>query len=193
MPTPPRAHIPPACPQGPPRCGSEGRDPARVRRELPRLWRAQGLAAIAAGRLLRRALYGGPADGEHGPSGGGPGQALPDNDNDKAAPCPLDHVNRQFHVGAGSALARGFYLRLDMGLASSMSPSSSTPMLDGSSAGEPAGRRTPTSFSLRPAQFGWVAPRDSHSGSDDKSDGGRSESSAMVLLLSPLPEKRPCR
>src|SRR5271167_4656873 len=80
-----RRFLPPAR-ESPPRRGSESRDPTRVRGELPRLWRAQGLAAIAAGRLLRRALYGGPADAEHGPSGGDPGQAFADDDQRPGGP-----------------------------------------------------------------------------------------------------------
>ena len=48
--------------------------------ELPRLWRAQGLAAVAAGRLQRRSLHGRPVDAEYGPSGSDPGQTFADND-----------------------------------------------------------------------------------------------------------------
>ena len=73
------------------------------------------------------------------------GKPLRTTISDKAALCPLDHMNRQFHAfRAGPSLARRFYLCRDLG-ASSMSPSSSMPMRGGSSAGEPAGRRTPTS------------------------------------------------
>ena len=98
-----RRSLPPAR-EGPPRRGSESRDPTRVRGELPRLWRAQGLAAIAAGGLLRRALYGGPADAEHGPSGAIRGKPLRTTIRDKTAPCPLDHVNREFQAPAPDRL-----------------------------------------------------------------------------------------
>src|ERR1700679_623745 len=37
--------------------------------EFSCLWRAQGLAAVAAGRLLRRTLHRRPADAGYGPSG----------------------------------------------------------------------------------------------------------------------------
>ena len=44
------------------------------------------------------------------------GKPLRTTIRDKTAPCPLDHVNRAVPgSGAGSALARGFYLRLDVG------------------------------------------------------------------------------
>ena len=81
-----RARSLPSARQGPPRRRSEGRDPARVRGELPRLWRAQDLAAIAAERLLRRALHGRPVDAGHGHSGGDPGQAFADNDQRQGSP-----------------------------------------------------------------------------------------------------------
>lgn len=68
IPISPGEPIPPAARQGPPRRRSEGRDPARVRGELPRLWRAQGLATVAAGRLQRGSLHGRPVDAEYGPS-----------------------------------------------------------------------------------------------------------------------------
>ena len=43
------------------------------------------------------------------------GKPLRTTISDKAAPCPLDHVNRQFHAPAPrSAVARGFYLRRDL-------------------------------------------------------------------------------
>jgi len=45
-----------------------------------RLWRAQGLAAVAAGRLQRRSLHGRPVDAGYGPSGSDPGQTFADND-----------------------------------------------------------------------------------------------------------------
>ena len=86
------------------RRGSEGRDPARVRGELPRLWRAQCLAAVAAGGRHRSAMHGGPGDAEYGPSGSDPGQTFATTISDKAALCPLDHVNRQFHASAPDRL-----------------------------------------------------------------------------------------
>src|SRR5271163_4819534 len=76
----------------------------------------KGLAAIAAGGLLRRALYGGPADAEHGPSGGDPGQAFADNSQRQGGPLSARSCEPTVPgSGAGSALARGFYLRLDVG------------------------------------------------------------------------------
>ena len=74
------------------------------------------------------------------------GKPLRTTISDKAAPCPLDHVNRQFHsfgrIGFGSRFSdvsawAGFvYVAFVIGA----SPGRS-------SAGERAGRRTPTSFS----------------------------------------------
>ena len=61
-------------------------------------------------RQLRRegfstsSLHGGAIDVGHGPSGSDPGQAFADNDQRQAAPCPLDHVNRQFHACAPDRL-----------------------------------------------------------------------------------------
>ena len=128
--------------------GSEGRDPARVRGELPRLWRAQGLAAVAAGGLRRRPLHRGPADADHGPSGRDPRQAGADHDQrqGRALPArsrepPVPGAARRTCCGSRtSPMSRP-------GPASSMSPSSSTPTLAGSSAGGSAGRRTQASFS----------------------------------------------
>ena len=55
--------------------------------------------------------------------------------SDKAAPCPLDKVNRQFHAPAPNRLWVSDFTYVALGLASSMSPLSSTPMPAASSAG----------------------------------------------------------
>ena len=47
-------------------CGFEGRSPARVRKELPGLRRAQGLAAVAARGYRRGPLHGDPANAPNG-------------------------------------------------------------------------------------------------------------------------------
>ena len=55
-------------------------------------------------RQLRRenhrcgTLYGGAADACYGPSRGYPGKPVRTTVSDKATPCPLDHVNRQFRA-----------------------------------------------------------------------------------------------
>ena len=106
----------PSARQDPPRRRSEGRDPARVRGELPRLWRAQGLASVAAGRLLRRALHGRPADAGHGPSGGDPGQACADNDQRQGGPLSAGSCEPTVpRFRAGPSVARRFYLCRDLG------------------------------------------------------------------------------
>ena len=72
------------------------------------------------------------------------GKPLRTTISDKAAPCPLDRVNRQFHASAPDRLWLADFTYRRPGPASSMSPLSSTPTPGGSSAGGPAGRRTPT-------------------------------------------------
>ena len=48
--------------EGAARCGLARENPARLRREFPGLWRAQGLAAVDAGGRERGALHGRAAD-----------------------------------------------------------------------------------------------------------------------------------
>src|SRR5277367_5782277 len=106
----------PAAWQDPPRCGSEGRDPARIRGELPRLWRSQDLASVAAGGLQRRALHGRPVDAGHGPSRGDPGQTFADNDPRQGG--RLSAGSREPTVPrfrAGPSVAGRFYLCRDLG------------------------------------------------------------------------------
>ena len=67
------------------RC-TEDRDPARVRGELRRLRRAQGLAAVAARGLDGRPLHGRAADGGLGLQGVIRGKPVRTTVSDKAAP-----------------------------------------------------------------------------------------------------------
>ncbi len=59
--------------------GADGRDPARVRGELPRLRRAQGLAAARPRGDRGGALHGRPADASDGPGGRRARQEGPDD------------------------------------------------------------------------------------------------------------------
>ena len=78
-------------------CGAHGRDPARVRGELPRLRRAQGLAAARPRGDRGRPLHGRAADAGDGLGrGGARASKVRTTFRDQAAPCPLDRVNRQF-------------------------------------------------------------------------------------------------
>ena len=74
------------------------------------------------------------------------GKPLRTTISDKAALCPLDHVNRQFHACAPDRLwlADFTYVATWAGFVY-VASSSSTLMRGGSSAGEPAGRRMLTS------------------------------------------------
>ena len=56
---------------GPARCRSEDRDPPRVRGELPRLWRPEGLATARPRRDRCRSLHRGAPDADDGRSAGG--------------------------------------------------------------------------------------------------------------------------
>ena len=60
------------------------------RRTVARLMRTIGLEGIIRGKPLRTTV------------------------SDKAAPCPLDHVNRQFMPGAEHAVGLRFHLRRDL-------------------------------------------------------------------------------
>ena len=51
--------------EGAARCGFARENPARLRRQFPGLWRAQGVAAVAAGGRERGALHGRAADAGH--------------------------------------------------------------------------------------------------------------------------------
>ena len=73
------------------------------------------------------------------------GKPLRTTISDKAALCPLDHVNRQFHACAPDRLWLADFTYVATWPASSMSPSSSTLTRGESSVGGPAGRRMRTS------------------------------------------------
>lgn len=62
------------------------------------------MAADDAGGLSDRPLYGRSADAQDGLGRSDPGQAGAHNLSDKAAPCPLDHVNRRFYAPAPNML-----------------------------------------------------------------------------------------
>ena len=80
-----------------------------------------------SGRLRGRALHGRAADAGDGSQGAIRGKPVRTTISDKAAPCPLDQVNRQFtrrrRTGSGSPTSPTW----PPGPASSTSPSSSTP------------------------------------------------------------------
>ena len=59
---------------------------------------------LRARGLRRRPLHRRAADAEHGPARRHPRQAGRTTVSDKAAPCPLDHVNRQFQAPAPNRL-----------------------------------------------------------------------------------------
>ena len=97
-------------------CSLERRDPARVRGELPRLWRAQSLAAIAAGRLRCRALHGRPADEGHGPSRAHSRQTAPHDGERQGRTLSAGSCESPVQCsGAEPAVARRFHLRRDLG------------------------------------------------------------------------------
>ena len=89
---------------GPARYRSEDRDRARVRRELPSLWRPEGLrqlsregiavARCTVARLMRTM----------GLQGVVRGKTVRTTISNAAAPCPLDRVNRQFRAPRPNAL-----------------------------------------------------------------------------------------
>ena len=49
-------------------------------------------------------MHGGPANAQYRPSAGDPGQTFVETSSDRAALCPLDHVNREFHASAPDRL-----------------------------------------------------------------------------------------
>src|ERR1700721_2046190 len=102
----------------------EGFDVARC--TVARLMRDMGLQGVIRGKPVKTTI------------------------SDKAAPCPLDHVNRQFREPRPNVL---WLSDFTPGAALSMSPSSSTLMPAGSLAGGPRARRTPASCSMR-----WSSP-----------------------------------
>lgn len=68
------------------------------------LMRRRSLAAVAAGRLCGRPLYGRATDGKPWPAGRDAWQARANDDQRRSVPCPLDHVNRVFHSPRPNAL-----------------------------------------------------------------------------------------
>ena len=138
------APTPPSCPARARRDAAlKAGDPARLRGELRRLRRAQGLAAAAArgidvarctvARLMRQmGLQGACA------------AAGADNGQRQGGACPLDRVNRQFRAPLRMRCGCRTSPTSRPGRASSMSPSSSTPSPGASSAGGSAGQRMPT-------------------------------------------------
>ena len=62
------------------------------------------LAAVPARRLHGCPLHRRAADGEPGLQGAVRGKPVWTTISDKAVPCPLDHVNRQFHALTPNAL-----------------------------------------------------------------------------------------
>ncbi|MBB4383578.1 transposase InsO family protein [Bradyrhizobium sp. SBR1B] len=77
------------------------------------------------------------------------GKSVKTTISDKAAPCPLDHVNRQFKVPRPNVLWLSDFTYARPGPASSTSPSSSMPMPAGSWAGGPRAQRMPASCWMR--------------------------------------------
>ena len=107
----------------------EGFDVARC--TVARLMRAMGLEGVIRGKPIRTTV------------------------SDKGAPCPFDHVNRQFHAPAPNMLWAPTSPTSRPGQASSMSPLSSTPMRkDRRMAGKPDGP-----CELRPGRSGTGPPR----------------------------------
>ena len=93
---------------------------------VERLMREMGLAGVIRGKPVRTTI------------------------SDKTAPCPRDHVNRQFYAPAPNMLwvSDLTYVATWAGVRLT-SPSSSTPTPGGSLVGAPAGRRTPASSWMR--------------------------------------------
>src|SRR6202161_3579530 len=92
-------------------CRAEDRGSARVRRELPGLWRAQGLAAAQARRLRRCPLYRGATDAGHGFARGRPRQTRQDHDQQQGRAMPAG--SRQPTV-QGAKAERSLALRLHL-------------------------------------------------------------------------------
>ena len=99
----------------------EGQEVARC--TIERLMQSMGLQGVIRGKPVKTTI------------------------SDKAAACPLDHVNRQFQAPRPNALWVSDFTYVG-GRASSTSPSSSIPMPGASSAGACHGRRTRASCSM---------------------------------------------
>jgi transposase InsO family protein len=99
----------------------EGHDVARC--TVARLMRAVGLQGVIRGKPVRTTI------------------------SDKATPCPLDHVNRQFQAAHPNALWLSDFTYVATWAGSSTSPSSSMHTLGASSAGARHERRTRASCS----------------------------------------------
>src|SRR5207302_1185656 len=82
----------------PARPGAGRRDPAGVRGKLPRLRRAQGVAATRPRGHSRRTLHCGPADAADGPERCSARPRGPYHGQQTTVACPLDRVNRQFRT-----------------------------------------------------------------------------------------------
>ncbi len=100
----------------------EGFDVARC--TVSRLMRDMGLQGVIRGKTVKTTI------------------------SDKAAPCPLDHVNRQFKAPRPNVLWHSDFTYVATWTALSTSPSSSTPMPAGSWAGGPRARHTPALCSI---------------------------------------------
>ena len=94
---------------------------AVARCTVERLMRDMGLAGVIRGKPVRTTI------------------------SDKAAPCPLDHVNRQFVLRRRTGCGCRTLPTSQPGRGSFTSPSSSIPTLAGSWAGAPAGQYMPAS------------------------------------------------
>ena len=94
----------------------QGRDPACLRGELRRLWRAQGLAAIAPRGRGYRPMHRGATDAEHGPARRDPRQAGQNHDQRQGRavsagscqpPVPGAQAERALGLGLQCAAASG--------------------------------------------------------------------------------------
>jgi hypothetical protein len=120
---------------------------AVARSTVERLMRGMGLQGVIRGKPVRTTI------------------------SDKAAPCPLDHVNRQFHARPGPVL--------------SMSPSSSTSMRDASSAGGPHEPRMRALFSMRSCRLSMTGDRRIVAGSCITATEGANTSRSSILSACP--------
>jgi putative transposase len=85
-------------------CGAATCDPAGMGRELPSLRRAQGLAPAPPSGGRCGPLHDRTADARNGLVGAVRGKPRKTTVSNRAAPCPLDRVNRQFQASAPNAL-----------------------------------------------------------------------------------------
>jgi len=110
--------------KAPPRAlrGAElSRHVRRLFEELRRLRRAQGVAPVRLRRGHGGTLHGGAADERDRTAGHRPGKRT--TISDKAAPCPLDRVNRDFKAERPNALWVADFTYVATWMGSSMSPS----------------------------------------------------------------------